>query len=71
MLIAKYLEDNNLTQRAFAREIGCTTAFVNGLVKGKNTDIKISLLSKIQKTTKLPTDKLIKDLLSYKKESKK
>lgn len=71
MLIAQHLEKNDLTQRAFAREIGCTTAFVNGLVNGKNTDIKISLLAKIAKATKLPAQKLMDDLLSYKRQAKK
>ena len=63
MLLTKHLERKGLTQRAFAEQIGCTTAFVNGLVNGKNTDIKISLLAKIQRVTKLPAHKLMGDLL--------
>jgi transcriptional regulator with XRE-family HTH domain len=66
-LVGKYLRKNNLTQRSLALKVGCTTATVNGLVNGKNTDIKISLLKKIHKATELPLDKLINSFLSCKR----
>lgn len=65
-MIAEYLEKKKLTQRAFAEQLGCTTAFVNGLVNGKNTDIKISLLKKIHDQTRIPMSKLVEHFLSFK-----
>lgn len=70
MLIQKYLTKHDLTQRVFADQLGCTTAFVNGLINGKNTDIKISLLNKLHKQTKIPMPKLVSELLSYKETTK-
>ena len=69
--IARYLEIEELTQREFAKRIGCTVAFVNGLVNGKNTDIKISLLYKIHAATKIPLERIVQDLLACKAERQK
>lgn len=69
MMIADYLKRQKKTQRQFADEIGCTTAFINSLINGKNTDIKISLVRKISEKTKLPESKLITELLSFKREA--
>lgn len=66
-LIKSYLSKKKITQRKLADELQCTTAFVNGLVNGKNTDIKISLLKKIHKKTGISLSKLVDDLLSFKK----
>ena len=71
MLIKKFLQKEKMTQRVLADKLGCTTAFVNGLVNGKNTDIKISLLFRIHKTTGIHLDKLVKDFLAAKKKSAK
>lgn len=67
MLIQEYLKQNNLTQRGFADKIGCTTAFLNAILNGKNTDIKISLLRKISSATSLSEPELITELLAHKK----
>lgn len=69
MIIADYLKKKGKTQRQFADEIGCTTAFINSLINGKNTDIKISLLRRISSKTKLNETKLITELLSFKEEA--
>lgn len=69
MIISEYLQKNKMTQREFATEIGCTTAFVNSIINGKNTDIKISLLRKISDRTKISETKLITELLSFKPEA--
>ena len=66
MIIGQYLEKKGITQRQFAATIGCSTAFVNNLINGKNTDIKISLLRKICKATKLNESKVISALLEFK-----
>ena len=63
MLVKQYLKKHNLTQRSLALQLGCTTTFVNNLVRNKNTDIKISLLKKIHKATGIPYDKLVDGLL--------
>ena len=65
-LVKEYLEKKKITQRVLAREIGCTTAFLNGLVHGKNTDIKISLLKRLHKKTNISMQRLVEDLLSCK-----
>lgn len=70
MLINEYLEQKNITQRKFAEQVGCTTAFINSIINGKNTDIKISLLRKICKKTGIDESKLITELLKAKSESR-
>lgn len=71
MLIQKYLQERGLTQARFAAILGCSTAFVNGLINGKNTDIKISLLRKLHSATAIPEDRLITELLSFKSKVEK
>lgn len=66
MIIGEYLEKKGITQRQFAAKLGCSTAFVNNLINGKNTDIKISLLRKICQATKLNESKVITELLAFK-----
>jgi len=68
-LIENYLVKKNLTQRQFAKEVGCSTAFINSILNGKNTDIKISLVRKLAKQTKIAESKLIDELLSMKGKS--
>ena len=71
MLIHDYLKEKGLTQRKFADQIGCTTAFLNAILNGKNTDIKISLLRKISSNTGLDESRLVTELLAQKKKAKK
>lgn len=63
MVIVEYLKKKRKTQKELAQEVGCSTAFLNSIINGKNTDIKISLVRKISKATKISESKLIDDLL--------
>ena len=66
MLIRDFLKKKELTQRAFADKLGITVAFLNSILNGKNTDVKISLVRRIHGETGLDESKLITELLSHK-----
>lgn len=63
MVIAEYIKSANTTQKELAKKVGCSTAFLNAIINGKNTDIKISLVRKISIVTKISESKLIDELL--------
>lgn len=63
MVIVDYLKKKDKTQKELAQEVGCSTAFLNAIINGKNTDIKISLVRKLSIATKIPEKKLIDELL--------
>lgn len=65
-LLAHYLEINEISQRELAGRLGCSPGFINGLVQGRNTDIRISFLHKLHKETEIPLDRLVRDLLRCK-----
>lgn len=68
MLIRDFLKKKDLTQRSFADRLGITVAFLNSILNGKNTDVKISLVRKLHLETGIPEKTLISELLAHKGE---
>lgn len=57
-----YLKRVGMTQEQLAREIGTSFAFVNMILNGKNTDIRVSRLVSIHRVTGIPYLELIEYL---------
>ena len=64
MLLRDWLEANNMSQGKLAAMVGCTSVMLNYLIRGRNLDVKISLLRKLHEATGIPESDLITDLLS-------
>ena len=57
-----YLKQAGMTQEQLAREIDTSFAFVNMILNGKNTDIRISRLVALHRATGVPYLELIEYL---------
>lgn len=60
-----------MTQRDLAEKVGVSHVMLNYLLRGKNTDIRISLLKRIHAATSIPYESLIDDLLQAKEAGRK
>lgn len=57
-----YLKQAGMTQEQLAREIGTSFAFVNSILNGKSTDIRVSRLVALHRVTGVPYLELIQYL---------
>lgn len=60
-----------MTQRDLADKIGLSHVMLNYLLRGKNTNIRISLLRQIHVATGIPYETLVDDLLRAQEAARK
>ena len=64
MRLRKWLEQHNMTQAELARKVQHSQPFISGALNGFHCDVKISLLRKLHRLTKIPMPVLIDDFLA-------
>ena len=63
MQLRKWLKENGMTQQELARKVHHTQPFICGVLNGFHCDVKISLLRKLHRITKIPMPVLVDDFL--------
>lgn len=70
-ILRDWIESRGMTQRDLAEKVGVSHVMLNYLLRGKNTDIRISLLRRIHAATSIPYGSLVDDLLGTKEAARK
>lgn len=63
--LRKWIKKKGMTQSEFATTVGCSDTMANYLLRGRNTDVRISMIRKLHLATGIPMGRLINELLSY------
>ena len=63
MLLKQWLQDNGETYEKFAERLNISVPFLANILSGKQANVKVDMLLKISKLTKLEVESLAEDLL--------